>query len=64
MSPLFGNLLIIFANIAWVFYIVITKKELSHKVDILLMTTYMFFIGFHYNSSDCFIQTKGFLIFC
>ena len=41
-----GNLLIILANIAWVIYVIITKKELHHKIDVLLMTTYMFVLGF------------------
>lgn len=41
-----GNLLIILANVAWVFYVLITKKELQHKVDVLFMTTYMFVLGF------------------
>lgn len=41
-----GNFLAILANITWVLYIIITKKELHHKIDILFMTTYMFVLGF------------------
>jgi drug/metabolite transporter (DMT)-like permease len=58
-SSLFGNLLIILANVAWVLYIVISKKELRHKIDIFLMTTYMFFLGFLTSLPFALIQTKG-----
>ena len=56
-----GNILIIFANISWVFYIVITKKELHHKVDIMLMTTYMFVLGFITTLPFAIVETKGIL---
>jgi len=60
-SSLIGNLLIILANIAWVFYVVISKKELRHKIDILLMTAYMFSLGFLTTLPFALLQTKGVL---
>ena len=60
-SSLLGNLLIILANISWVFYIVISKKELKHKIDILLMTAYMFTLGFLTTLPFALFQTKGIL---
>jgi drug/metabolite transporter (DMT)-like permease len=58
-ASLFGNLLIILANVAWVFYIVISKKELSHKVDNFLMTSFMFLLGFITMLPIALIQTRG-----
>lgn len=58
-SSLLGNLLVVVANVTWVIYIVITKKELHHKIDILLMTTYMFLLGFITCLPFALIQTKG-----
>jgi drug/metabolite transporter (DMT)-like permease len=43
---IYGNLLIIAANMAWVLYVVLSKYELKQKVKPLLMTTYTFFLGF------------------
>lgn len=54
-----GNLLIVLANITWVLYIVITKKELQHKISVLLMTTYMFVLGFITTLPFALIQTEG-----
>ncbi len=58
-QSLLGNLLIVLANIAWVIYIVISKKELKHKIDNLLMTTYMFLLGFVTTLPIALVQTKG-----
>ena len=59
LESLYGNILIIIANITWVIYIVISKKELHHKVDVMLMTTYMFVIGFLSSLPFALFQTKG-----
>lgn len=56
---LIGNLLAVAANVTWVFYVVITKKELRHKVDNLLMTTYMFVLGFITSLPFALYQSKG-----
>jgi drug/metabolite transporter (DMT)-like permease len=45
-TRLIGNLLIILANLSWVIYVLLSKAELKHRVDTLVMTTYMFFLGF------------------
>jgi len=58
-KSLIGNSLIILSNISWVFYIVISKKELHHKVDTFLMTTYMFILGFFTTLPLALLQTKG-----
>lgn len=58
-SSIIGNLLIVLANLAWVLYIVITKKELQHKISVLLMTTCMFVLGFLTTIPFALIQTKG-----
>ena len=54
-----GNLLIVAANIAWVFYVIITKPELKHRVDNLTMTTFTFLIGFLTSLPFALLQTKG-----
>jgi len=54
-----GNLLIVAANIAWVFYVIITKTELKHRVDNLTMTTFTFLIGFLTSLPFALLQTKG-----
>jgi len=59
LESLYGNILIVIANITWVVYIVISKKELHHKIDILLMTTYMFVLGFFSTLPFALIQTNG-----
>lgn len=41
-----GNILIAIANIAGVFYVILSKYGLRKKYDPLYMTFYMFFIGF------------------
>jgi len=46
LENMYGNILIIAANVAWVFYVVLSKYELKHKVNPLTMTIYMFFLGF------------------
>jgi drug/metabolite transporter (DMT)-like permease len=45
-TRLIGNLLIILANVSWVIYVLLTKTELKHKANALVMTTYMFLLGF------------------
>jgi drug/metabolite transporter (DMT)-like permease len=57
---IYGNLLIIAANIAWVLYIVLSKYELKHKVKPLIMTTYMFFLGFITLLPLAIFQSGGF----
>lgn len=59
ISSLTGNLLMVIANITWVIYIIISKKELRHKVDIMLMTTYMFVLGFLSTLPFAIMETKG-----
>jgi drug/metabolite transporter (DMT)-like permease len=41
-----GNILIVIANIAGVFYVILSKYGLKHKYDPLTMTFYTFFLGF------------------
>jgi drug/metabolite transporter (DMT)-like permease len=41
-----GNILIVMANIAGVFYVILSKYGLKHKYDPLTMTFYTFFLGF------------------
>lgn len=43
---IFGNILIVIANFAWVFYVILSKFALKRKFDPLYMTVYMFFLGF------------------
>lgn len=56
---LFGNILIVFANVSWVFYIILSKYELKKQVTPLLLTTYMFFIGFITLLPFAIFQTRG-----
>ena len=41
-----GNILVVISNIAWIFYVVLSKYGLKHKFDPLTMTVYTFFLGF------------------
>ena len=41
-----GNVLIILANFSWVLYVIFSKDQLKHKISPLLITTYMFVVGF------------------
>jgi len=41
-----GNILVVISNIAWIFYVVLSKYGLKHKFDPLTMTAYTFFLGF------------------
>jgi drug/metabolite transporter (DMT)-like permease len=45
-GSLIGNLLVLLANIVWMVYVIISKKELRHHYTPLLLTTSMFFWGF------------------
>lgn len=59
LENMYGNLLIIAANFAWVLYVVLSKYELKHKVKPLLMTTYMFLLGFITLLPLALIQSGG-----
>lgn len=41
-----GNVLIVVANIAGIFYVILSKYGLKHKYDPLFITIYTFFLGF------------------
>ncbi len=41
-----GNLLVLSGTFAWVFYVILTKKQLKHNITPLFLTTNMFIIGF------------------
>lgn len=41
-----GNCLTFLGTLAWVFYVLWTKKELRHKLSPLFLTTFMFLVGF------------------
>lgn len=43
---LFGNILILFANISWTSYVIISKKKLREKVSPLTLAVSNFFVGF------------------
>lgn len=43
---LFGNILILLANISWVAYVIISKKQLRENVSPLVMAVSSFFVGF------------------
>ena len=58
-SSLLGNIFLTLANITWVVYIVITKTELRHKIDIFLITTYMFILGFITSLPFALFEAKG-----
>ncbi|MBU0998618.1 DMT family transporter [Patescibacteria group bacterium] len=45
-NNLFGNILILLANVSWVGYVIISKKQLRQKVSPLTMTVSNFFVGF------------------
>jgi drug/metabolite transporter (DMT)-like permease len=45
-GSMLGNLLTLTGTVAWVGYVLLTKVELQHKLTPLLLTTFMFFIGF------------------
>lgn len=45
-NNLFGNLLILLANISWVGYVIISKKLLRENISPLTMAVSSFFIGF------------------
>lgn len=45
-NNLFGNILILLANMAWVGYVIISKKQLRENVSPLTMAVSNFFIGF------------------
>lgn len=42
---IFGNILVVISNFAWIIYIVLSKFGLKRKYDPLYMTGYTFFIG-------------------
>lgn len=46
LDNLFGNILILLANISWVAYVIISKKQLREKVSPLTMAVSNFFVGF------------------
>ncbi len=58
-KSLLGNFLIVLANVTWVAYIMISKKELKNKIDNLLMTSYMFLLGFITTLPFALMQSKG-----
>ena len=41
-----GNFLVLAGTVSWVGYVVITKKQLKHKITPLVLTTNMFVVGF------------------
>ncbi|MBI2405827.1 DMT family transporter [Candidatus Microgenomates bacterium] len=45
-STVFGNLLILLANFAWVAYVILAKIELKQRVSPLLLVTSSFLLGF------------------
>jgi len=45
-NNLFGNILILLANISWIAYVIISKKQLRQKVTPLTITFSNFFVGF------------------
>jgi len=59
IRSLTGNLLAILANISWVLYILITKKEMRHNTNVLFMTTYMFVLGFISSLPFALFQSGG-----
>jgi len=60
-TSIIGNLLMVLANFTWVIYVLISKKELQHKVDVLLMTSYMFVLGFITTLPLSIAESKGLL---
>ncbi|HLE48540.1 MAG TPA: DMT family transporter [Patescibacteria group bacterium] len=58
-DAMYGNFLILTANVAWVFYVIISKTELKHKIDNMMMTTYMFLIGFVTTLPFAIYQSDG-----
>jgi len=45
-NNLFGNILILLANISWMAYVIISKKQLRQKVSPLTLAVSSFFVGF------------------
>lgn len=45
-ATVFGNLLILLANFAWVGYVILAKKELRERVSPLFLVTSSFLLGF------------------
>ena len=45
-NNLFGNILILLANVSWMGYVIISKKQLRQKVSPLAMAVSNFFVGF------------------
>ncbi len=41
-----GNFLTLLGTLIWVVYVILTKRQLRHKISPLLLTTNMFFTGF------------------
>jgi drug/metabolite transporter (DMT)-like permease len=49
-GSLVGNMLVLAGTFAWVAYVILTKKQLNHRVSPLLLTTNMFVTGFFVES--------------
>lgn len=45
-GSVWGNLLVLLSNFAWVGYVILTKKQLRHQLSPLFITTFNFFVGF------------------
>ncbi len=45
-GSLLGNLLVLLGTFAWVGYVILTKKQLNHRISPLFLTTNMFIVGF------------------
>ncbi|MFA6512551.1 MAG: DMT family transporter [Patescibacteria group bacterium] len=52
-----GNLLVLLGTFAWVGYVILTKKQLNHRITPLFLTTNMFVVGFFVESILLFYTT-------
>lgn len=62
MTSLWGNILVLLANLAWVAEAILTKKLLRHNLSPLFLTTFSFFIGFLSMTPIYFLNHKSYIL--
>lgn len=62
MTSLWGNILVLLANLAWVTEAILTKKLLRHNFSPLFLTMFSFFIGFLSMTPIYFLYHKSYIV--
>ena len=62
MTSLWGNILVLLTNLAWVIEAILTKKLLRHNLSPLFLTMFSFFIGFLSMTPIYFLYHKSYIL--